>query len=79
MIVMNLYSDEHKGTPVDLFIEEPFDFDLEFDKADTHTFDDGLSFKVVQLDTLIAMKEKVGRPNDMDDVKHLKRIKNNLS
>ena len=33
MIVLKLWSDEHRRTPIDIFIYEPFDFAAEFAQA----------------------------------------------
>jgi hypothetical protein len=34
MIVLKLWSDEHRRTPVDIFVYEPFDFAAEFARAE---------------------------------------------
>jgi predicted nucleotidyltransferase len=75
MTVLNMYNDKFKGSPIDLFVEEPFEFEDEFNKAVVHQFENGVSFKVVDIDTLISMKEKVGRANDIEDVRQLRMIK----
>lgn len=33
MKVMQLFSDQHRDTPIDIFVSEPFDFDEEYDQA----------------------------------------------
>ena len=35
----------------------------------------GITLSVACLDDLIAMKERAGRPRDLEDATHLKRIK----
>lgn len=73
MTVLNLYSDRFRTTPVDLFVQEPFDFDQAYARA--HTADlEGLTIRFVDLATLIAMKEAAGRPIDLDDVRHLRLL-----
>jgi len=36
MVVLKLWSDEHRRTPIDVFIYEPFDFEEEYRKAVLH-------------------------------------------
>ena len=33
MMVLNLWSDAHRDTNIDVFVTEPFDFDAEYDRA----------------------------------------------
>jgi hypothetical protein len=73
MTVLNLYSDRYRTTPVDVFVEEPFDFDDAHARA--HTADvEGVSFRYVDIATLIRMKEAAGRLVDLDDVHHLRML-----
>lgn len=74
MTVLNLYSDRFRTTPVDLFVQEPFDFDRAYENA--HVVDlDGVPVRVVDLATLIAMKQTAGRAIDRDDISHLQILK----
>jgi predicted nucleotidyltransferase len=71
MTVLNLYSDRFRTTPVDLFVQEPFDFDRAYENA--HVADlDGIAVHVVDLATLIAMKQVADRTIDRDDIRHLR-------
>jgi len=72
--VFSLTSDLHRGTTVDIFASEPFDFDVEYEEAVVSEIAPGVTMRFVRLSTLIAMKEAVGRPRDVDDVEHLRRI-----
>jgi hypothetical protein len=74
MQVFQLWSDRHRETPIDLFVSEPFDFDTEYGRAFVGELAPGLSVRFVALETLIRMKEAVGRPRDLDDVQHLRWI-----
>ena len=74
MQVLNLFSDTHRDTPVDLFVEEPFDFEASFERALVEELAKGVPLRIVDLPTLIAMKRSAGRPKDIDDVAHLERI-----
>jgi predicted nucleotidyltransferase len=73
MTVLNLYSDRHRATPIDLFVTEPFDFAAVHANSPCAEVE-GVSFRYVDLKTLIRMKESVGRPIDLDDVHHLRMI-----
>jgi hypothetical protein len=70
--VFPLANEAMNGFVVDIFAEEPFDFEEEWLKAariNLPGFPAELPF--VSKTTLISMKQKAGRPIDLDDVKHL--------
>jgi predicted nucleotidyltransferase len=73
MVVFNLYSDRHRATPIDVFVDEPFDFDKTYAKA-VRSEIDGVGIRYVDLQTLIAMKKAAGRPRDIDDIEKLREI-----
>jgi len=72
MMVLQLWSDHHRETPIDVFVTEPFDFDTEHDAALRKSLSGRLEVRVVSISTLIAMKEAAGRPEDKIDVEHLR-------
>lgn len=74
MEVLNLYSDLHRETSVDIFVSEPFDFDVEYSAATPQEIGPGLRVRFVTIPTLIDMKTRVGRPRDLDDAEHLRMI-----
>ena len=74
MLVLNLQSDPHRETPVDVFVSEPFDFDLEYEAALKGEVAPGLTVRFVSIPTLIAMKTLANRPRDVDDIQHLRWI-----
>ncbi len=74
MLVLNFFSDKYPRTMLDVFVSEPFDFDVVYDKALKEELDDSTPFRVVDLETLIAMKNEAGRDKDLDDIKHLRMI-----
>ncbi len=71
--VFSLWHPELPGFEVDLFVEEPFDFDgawtrrVEIDLANTTAY-------VVSLEDLLALKREAGRPRDIEDVAVLEAI-----
>ena len=73
MTVLNLHSERFRTTPVDLFVEEPFDFEDKYVRAHVAEVE-RVTVRFVDLATLIAMKESAGRPIDLDDVRNLKLL-----
>ena len=73
MMVLNLYSDTFPTTTVDIFVKEPFDFEAAWSKA-IQAEVDGITFRYVDLDTLISMKVKAGRAVDLEDVRRLRML-----
>lgn len=76
MVVLNMWSDEFRDTPVNVFVTEPFDFNRVYERAPCETLEDGTPFKFVDIRTLIEMKRLAGRQKDLDDIRHLEMIAN---
>jgi len=74
MIVLKLWSDDHRRTPIDIFVYEPFDFDAEYQRSMFSELGNGLSARVVGLEALIQMKSEAGRPQDLLDIEELRRV-----
>lgn len=74
MIVLKLWSDTHRRTPVDVFIYEPFDFESEYATAMRETVVGSCSAPIVSYETLIRMKREAARPRDLADIADLSRI-----
>ena len=68
MLVLKLWSDAHRRTPIDVFVYEPFDFADEWQRAPRFEWGEGLHVPVVSLPTLLAMKREAGRPQDLADI-----------
>lgn len=75
MIVLKLWSDEHRRTPIDIFVYEPFDFGRESKAASVMEISPGLFAPIVSLETLLQMKREAGRPQDMIDIEELLRAR----
>lgn len=71
--VFPLANETMNGFVVDIFAKEPFDFDEEWHRASFISLP-GLPQKLpfVSKTTLISMKQRAGRPIDLDDVQHLR-------
>ena len=72
MRVFQLWSDHHRETPIDLFVEEPFDFIEEDSQALVKQLSGAGEVRFVSLRSLIRMKETADRPQDRIDVEHLR-------
>ncbi len=71
MKVLKFWSDQHRETPLDVFIDEPFDFSAEYAAAAVRESLPGLPIHIVSLATLLAMKREAGRPQDLADIDEL--------
>ena len=74
MIVFQLVSDIHRETPVDVFVTEPFDFEVQYARAARLPLLGGREVPILALDELLAMKARAGRPKDMQDIDELRSI-----
>ena len=76
MKVLQFASDAHRETPIDVFVIEPFDFDEEYRRALSGPIEilaqAPVLARYVAIPTLIAMKQAAGRPQDLDDIQHLR-------
>jgi hypothetical protein len=72
MQVFQLWSDQHRETPIDIFVTEPFAFDQEYAQALVKPLHDDLSVPFVTIPTLIRMKQLADRPQDRIDIEHLR-------
>jgi hypothetical protein len=74
MVVFSLRSEQHRETPVDIFVTEPFDFEIEYERALVGNILPGVQARFVCLETLIRMKEGTGRDKDREDVRQLRML-----
>ncbi len=72
MQVFQLWSDAHRDTPIDLFVEEPFPFDEEWDQALIKPLYGAIEVRFVSIPTLIRMKQAADRQQDRIDIEHLR-------
>lgn len=73
MIVFQMHHPEPRSTRLDLFINEPFNFEEEYSKAEWLEVA-GLAAPVVRIEALIQMKQAAGRPRDLGDVGELQKL-----
>jgi predicted nucleotidyltransferase len=75
MIVLKLWSDIHRRTPIDIFIYEPFEFVEESLRLIWMELSPDISAPIVSLETLLAMKREADRPQDHIDIQELQRVR----
>jgi len=74
MMVLHFHSDLQPDTSVDLFAKEPFDFASEYKRSKTEKVGGGVDVRIVRLETLLRLKRKAGRPQDLTDIAELRMI-----
>lgn len=79
MKVLKFWSDTHRETQLDVFIEEPFDFFDTYKNADIRESLPGLEVRIIPLNTLLEMKKQSGRPQDLADIDELNLFHGNPS
>jgi hypothetical protein len=72
MQVLQLWSDTHIETPIDIFVSEPFPFKDEYDRALIKSLHGSIEVHFVSIPTLIKMKQTAGREQDRIDIEHLR-------
>jgi predicted nucleotidyltransferase len=73
LMVFSLWSPEHPGFEVDLFVREPFEFDAVYDRA-VRVQLETCTITVISLPDLIVLKENAGRPRDQEDIAALRAL-----
>jgi len=71
MQVLQLWSDAHRETPIDIFVTEPFPFDKEYSHALVKPLYGSIEVRFVTIPTLIKMKQAANREQDRIDIQHL--------
>jgi len=74
LTVFSLWSPDMPGFEVDLFVEEPFDFEKVYSRAIKVGLD-ACETSVIAIDDLIELKKKSGRPRDLEDIAALEAIR----
>lgn len=73
LTVFSMWSSKRPTLEVDIFVEEPFDFDGAYQRG-VRVLLDGTEAMVVSLEDLLSLKEQAGRPQDIADVEALRSI-----
>ena len=72
MKVLQFWSDQHRETPIDVFIEVPFNFGAELAAAPVKELREVGPVPIVTLPTLLAMKRAANREQDRIDLENLR-------
>ncbi|MDD5452378.1 MAG: hypothetical protein PHT49_10840 [Desulfovibrionales bacterium] len=73
MKVFSVYDPQNPYFLLDVFVEEPFDFDKVYEER-KNIKAGNVRIPLVPIKRLIEMKKKVGRPQDIADVYYLRKI-----
>ena len=74
MKVLQFWSDEHRETPIDVFITVAFDFEAELHAATWKELRDIGAVPVVTLPTLVRLKRAANREQDRIDLDNLRLL-----
>jgi len=70
-----LFSHEHAATEIDLFVEQPFDFEKVYAAAACMEVAPGLPATFVSYEHLVELKRRANRPQDVEDIAKLEAIR----
>ena len=73
MEVLSLWDPGEPIRAVDVFVENPIDFDELWDRSIVVSLE-RTGVRIASIPDLIRMKESVGRPRDLEDIAALKEI-----
>ena len=74
MLVFQLFSETQPETAIDIFVQPPFEFDAEYERAPRVSLIERRKTPVVSLRTLLEMKRVAARPQDLRDIEVLRLI-----
>jgi len=74
LTAVQFINEKEPDTSVDLLITEPFDFETEYAKAYVSELPGGAEVRIVWIDTLLDMKSRAGREQDLADVAVLRKL-----
>jgi len=74
MVVLQLWSDAHRRTPIDVFVYEPFDFARELGRALRVPIYGKVTAAIVGYKALLKLKKSAGRSQDLLDVEKLRKL-----
>ncbi|MGQ0733090.1 MAG: nucleotidyl transferase AbiEii/AbiGii toxin family protein [Acidobacteriota bacterium] len=78
LTVFSLWSDAHTATEIDVFVEAPLEFDAAYARASRMEVSPGVVATFVSFDDLLALKQRAARPQDLQDVGALRRLKEHV-
>lgn len=72
MVVFQMSFFERDDAPIDIFIRPPFDFEEEYARVFRDEVAPDVLVPFVHVERLIAMKQAVGRTQDIEDIRRLR-------
>lgn len=73
LTVFSMWSPRYPATEVDIFVKDPFDFDLAYGRSLRADLN-GTIVTVAGIDDMIALKRATGRPRDLEDADALEAL-----
>ena len=74
MVMLQLWSDSHRRTPIDIFVYEPFDFAKELARALRLPVFGSEIAPIVSYAALLKLKKTAGRSQDLTDIEKLRKL-----
>ena len=74
MTVLNCRSEQHRDTPLAVFVTEPVDFSEEYRLAMVEEIAPGALVRILRLESLVRLKREAGRPQDLADIAELRLL-----
>jgi hypothetical protein len=74
MKVLNLFSDRYPDVVIDVFVKEPFPFDVEYARAEAKEVAPNVRARVVSIPALISLKKEADRSQDRTDIEKLQKL-----
>jgi hypothetical protein len=71
MRVLQFWSDAHRETPIDVFVDVPFDFQTEWAASLKKELGGVGAVRFLSYMTLVRIKREAGREQDMNDIREL--------
>lgn len=75
LTVFSLHSAHHPSTEVDLFVQSPIEFEAAYVRASKLELMPGVCATFVNYPDLVSMKRTAGRPQDLEDIEQLRKMR----
>ena len=75
MVALELFSDSHRETAIDVFVNDPIDFEAAFQRVHYYPLTADLNVPVCGYQDLVKLKLLAKRPKDLFDLDQLKKLR----
>ena len=79
LTVFSLWNPDEPATEIDIFVESPLDFDNAYSSGKDFDISTDIEVKVLSLEDLVFLKKKAGRPKDLEDIRKLNALYEEIS